>query len=291
MIWACFYGFGWGSNFLDGDNDGDLDLYVSGSQPISVGVSSLYYTNNDGVFNLMDNGFVGDTVRSYNNAIGDFNRDGRVDIIVQNVVSKTQLWSTVDGDNNWIKIKLRGVVSNRDAIGARISIYANGTHQTRYIHCGIGFLGQNSLTEIVGLGTSNRTDSIVTLWPSGHVDRLYNMEARQEIFLIEGSTTDGSIHIDRGLDIISSNTTIAEDQPECSPIYPNPTTGLLRNELRYGDRSHYQIYNANGQIVDNGNLSHQNSVIDIQRFPNGLYIVLKRDTKGLTCVHQIVKIR
>ena len=286
-----FYGFGWGSNFLDGDNDGDLDLYVSGSQPISEGVSSLYYTNNDGVFHQMDTGFVGDTVRSYNNAIGDFNRDGRVDIIVQNVVSNTQLWSTDDGDNHWMKIKLRGVVSNRDAIGARINIYAGGTHQTRYIHCGIGFLGQNSLTEIVGLGTSNSIDSIVTLWPSGHIDRLYNKEARQVIFLTEGSTTDGSIHIDRELDILSSNSIIDGDQPECSHVYPNPTTGLLRIDQDIGDRSEYQILNVNGEIVDNGILTHLNGVIDISSFPNGLYILLNRESDGTFCAHPLVKIQ
>ena len=103
-----FYGNAWGTNFLDADNDGDLDLYVSGSIPGTQQVSSLFYENiNTQYFDIPEiEGFMEDTVSSFSNAVGDFNNDGQADILVQNNFPYTfHLWENQSvNDNHWIKI-------------------------------------------------------------------------------------------------------------------------------------------------------------------------------------------
>lgn len=187
---VAYHGIGWGSNFLDYDNDGDLDLYVSGSLEGSSEVPSMMYTN-DGVgsFQNMDVGFVADTVISFSNAIGDIDNDGYPDIVVNNFNEyASMVWKNKGGVNNWLKIQLQGGQSNRDGIGTSISAYFNNKKITRYTHCGIGFLAQNSAYELLGLGESTEIDSLTFAWPSGHVDKLRNIKTNQKIKIIEGST-------------------------------------------------------------------------------------------------------
>ncbi|MGI9543130.1 MAG: FG-GAP repeat domain-containing protein, partial [Cyclobacteriaceae bacterium] len=142
---VAYHGIGWGSNFLDYDNDCDLDLYVSGSLEGSDQVPSIMYTNNGaGNFENTDVGFAGDTVISFSNAIGDIDNDGYPDVAVNNFDEyPSMVWRNTGGTNNWIKIQLQGVQSNRDGIGTSIRAYFDNRNIIRYTHCGIGFLAQN----------------------------------------------------------------------------------------------------------------------------------------------------
>ncbi len=200
-----FYGVAWGSNFLDADNDGALDLYVSGANIGSNTPSSAFYKNQgDGAFSQISTGFQGDTVKSYCNAVGDFNQDGFPDIMVSNFAPyNSQLWENTGGTNQWLKIKLQGVKSNHQGIGSKIELYSNDEYQMRYTHCGIGYMGQNSNTEIIGLKNSDQADSILITWPTGHVDKLFNIAANQVLNITEGSTTNGIIAIDTDVTIIN----------------------------------------------------------------------------------------
>ena len=113
----------WGSNFLDADNDGDLDLYVSSSIDHPRETSSIFYENIEGTAFQVPfvEGFLGDTTQSYSNAIGDFDNDGLIDIVVQNnPPDDFYFWknSTVT-TNHWLKLDLEGVMSNRDGVGVK----------------------------------------------------------------------------------------------------------------------------------------------------------------------------
>lgn len=187
---VAYHGIGWGSNFLDYDNDGDLDLYVSGSLEGSDQVPSIMYTNmGNGTFENIDVGFAGDTVISFSNALGDMNNDGFPDIAVNNFNEYvSMLWKNNGGNNNWLKIQLQGVQSNRDGIGAFITAYYNNNRMLRYTHCGIGFLAQNSAYEIIGLGDYYQVDSLIITWPGGNQDILKNISSNQKIKIIEGAT-------------------------------------------------------------------------------------------------------
>jgi hypothetical protein len=202
---VAVYGLTWGSNFLDADNDGDLDLYVSGSKAGANENSSTFFRNEgNGGFIEPNAGFSGDTVSSFNNAVGDFNNDGYPDIFVLNVTPHhAQIWQNGGGDANWLKVKLQGYWSNRDGVGSKIECFTNGEYQMRYTHAGYAFMGQNSDTEIIGLGNQTTVDSIRITWTTGHVDRLYNVSANQKITVIEGSTTNGMIELDADVEIVN----------------------------------------------------------------------------------------
>ncbi len=197
-----FYGFGWGANFFDADNDSDLDLYISGNLMGSDKISSAFYSNQgNGSFDEFF--FEGDTVLSYNNAIGDFNNDGLSDIIVVNQNPfKSQLWENKNLAQNWLKISLQGRLSNKNGIGSKLEIFTSDAYQMRYTHCGIGFLGQNSLVENIGLSEVNQVDSLLITWPTGHVDRLYNISSNQHINITEGSTTNNQIDVDEDVELL-----------------------------------------------------------------------------------------
>lgn len=192
-----FYDIGWGAQFLDGDNDGDIDLYVSGMTIGSESPSSSYFINlGNGAFDVESEGFIGDTVRSFSNAVGDFNRDGTPDIAVQNHAPFSfQLWSQ-PSSGNFIEVSLVGVQSNTQGVGSLIEVYFDNQYQSKYSTCGSGFLGQNSQHHIFGIGTSEKVDSIMIHWPSGHVDMIEDVAQGERIEIIEGSSTNGEITID-----------------------------------------------------------------------------------------------
>lgn len=246
-----FFSVGWGANFLDADNDGDQDLYVSGSEVgANVNSSAFYQNEGDGNFSQPNAGFAGDTVSSFNNALGDFNDDGFYDIIVQNIdPAPAQLWRNGGNNNHWIKIQLEGVLSNRDGIGARLELHVNGQTQYRYTHCGIGFLGQNSRTEIFGLGQATQADSIIVLWPSGHLDRLYEVQAGERLLIQEGSTTGGVIDVDPDIDIVLSLVPPSQKRSEVL-VYPNPIKDQLTVQfpLEWENGGLLYIVDARGTI-------------------------------------------
>jgi hypothetical protein len=191
--------FTWGSNFFDCDNDMDLDLYVSQSHASlqDVFTRTLYINDipNGNFYEAEAPGMEGDSLHSFSNAIGDFNNDGRPDIVVNNANPSINddfdfhLWqNTTENFNNWIKVFLVGTESNRDGIGSWIEIYVNGNKYVRYRHSGIGYLAQNSSAELIGLGPNTMIDSIKVRWLSSNVDVLYNVSANQFLTIAETPT-------------------------------------------------------------------------------------------------------
>jgi len=183
----------WGVNFFDFDNDMDLDLYVSASNGPPAAYNVLF-ENNGGIFTATSgNGLDAETSESYGNAIGDFNNDGYCDIAVLNATAFT-LWENSGGNNHWIKLKLEGTVSNRDALGALIEIYVGGSRLIRHTRCGISYLSQNTSIENIGVGSANVVDSVTVKWPSGVVDRVSGLAVNQTYYVLEGQTATGIKH-------------------------------------------------------------------------------------------------
>lgn len=266
-------GMAWGSNFFDADNDGDLDLYLSGEYVGSNVLSSAYYRNEGNLqFSQPEAGFLGDTVKSFNNAIGDLNQDGQLDILVINQSPyPSQIWQNSGTDHHWIKINLEGILSNRDAIGSRVEAYYNDQYQMRYTHCGIAFLGQNSDNVHFGLGTNTQVDSLVITWPTGHQDRLYELSADTTLFILEGSSTNGMISVDPDVQLLtlSSNYNIEEADIQLV-ISPNPTSTQLqfKTELNQGN---WAIFNTSGRLMQQGRFQGRNQQIALPEWPSGHY--------------------
>lgn len=265
---------GWGTVFLDAENDEDLDMYVSGSLDGSIPglVSAAFYENlGNETFSIPTTaGFAGDNRESYSNAVGDINNDGLVDIVVNNggdgdvFIWKNQSITT----NNWIKVNLEGVLSNRDGVGSVIEISTNGNKQYRYTHCGEGYMSQNSSTESFGIGSATVVDYIKVTWLSGTIDILNNVSANQTIDVIEGTTLSVNEN--------NFNQTHLLINPVNNYITVNSNSTILKQEL----------YTVLGQKL----ITQKNaSSIDVSKFPSGNYFLHIKTTVGSSTLKVIKK--
>ncbi len=106
-------------------------------------------------------------------SVADFNHDGKLDIFQVNADQKAIFYKGVtEGGGNWAQFKLTGTKSNRDAIGARITVKAAGLTQMREVDGGNGYAGQSSKTVHIGIGKATKFDSVEIRWPSGLVEKI-----------------------------------------------------------------------------------------------------------------------
>ncbi len=273
-----FLSTGWGAVFFDADNDSNLDLYVSGSFDGSdpdLLPSAFYHNNGSNVFSIPTGvGFETDTRISYSNAIGDINNDGKPDLVIMNNSVNNFLWEnkTVNS-NNWVKIKLEGVSGNKDGIGNRIEIRANGISQYRYTVCGEGYLGQNSGSEFVGVSNATNIDYIKVTWnTTGIEETITNISPNQAITIKEGS----------GVVLSTANTALNNFS-----IYPNPSqSGIFSIHNTQAEPISISVYDLKGK-----NIATFNSVenqINLSPFASGVYILkIKSGTK--ISVQKVIK--
>ena len=127
-------------------------------------------------------------------AVADFNNDGRLDLVMNSNNETPVLYlNNLKKVGNSIEIKLVGTRSNRDAIGARVRLTANGKTMTRQVEAGSGYASQMMLPLHFGLGNATRVDSIEICWPSGDVQHLDGdqltsmMKDKRQIRVEEGS--------------------------------------------------------------------------------------------------------
>lgn len=153
--------------WLDLDNNGHLDLFVTNDQ----GSNALYLNDGKGNFERKSGELIGgNTGRTYGTALSDVNRDGRMDIMVFNHSDQPNrlFCNNSTAKTNWIGFSLVGQASNRTAIGARVSVKSDGVWQTQSILPVSGFGGQNTTRLLFGLNTASVIDSLVIHWPSGY---------------------------------------------------------------------------------------------------------------------------
>ncbi|WCO00509.1 FG-GAP-like repeat-containing protein [Psychroserpens ponticola] len=264
-----FGSIAWGAVFLDAENDMDLDLYVSGLLDGSNAnfLSAAFYENDGfGNFTISTTGFVNDNRESYSNAIGDIDNDGFSDIVVSNAdndnifVWKNETQST----NNWLKINLVGTQSNKKGVGSLIEISVNGVKQYRYTLCGEGYLGQNSSSEIFGLGDHDNVDYIKVNWLSGIEDVHFNVSVNQTLNLVEGEKLSSESYI--------------SSKPK---IYPNPVLDVVTIENSKPMRE-IKLTNTLGQVVFSKLfVNHVTSTeIDISNLHIGQYILIVSSTES-----------
>ncbi len=187
-------GWSWGTTFLDHDNDRDLDLFVTnGWNPgLAFPDQSHIYQNDNGVFtDVSAAAGVTDTGQGRGLLSFDYDNDGDLDVFIVNHGARPILYRNDGGnENDWLKIKLEGTASNRDGIGALITVDPDanvaGDEIVREINAGSNYLSQNELTAHFGLGpTSGTVDLISVIWPSGAGQALSNVSVNQVLNLVE----------------------------------------------------------------------------------------------------------
>lgn len=189
----------WGTMFLDYDNDGREDLYVVSGylrqdprQPDPPDYAKeqhnvLFHNNGDGTFGnvSLDSG-ADDPGIGRGGAFLDFDGDGCLDLFVANLGQVSKLFRNVcDSGNNWLVIDTVGTRSNRDGIGARITVEAGGSTQIREIASGRSNMGQNMLAAHFGLGSVDTVGTVTVSWPSGTVQTLSDVVANQRLAITE----------------------------------------------------------------------------------------------------------
>ena len=199
----------WGTAFADLDNDGWPDLFsVNGHVYPQVDntpsgaryrePTNLLLNERNGTF--CDAGaLAGPAIQqprvSRGLAVADLDNDGNLDLVVENLDgSPTILHNDGIAGNHWVSFELAGTKSNRLAIGARITLTAGGIKQMDEVRSGGSYLSQNDLRVHFGLGKVQKIDGVEVRWPSGHVDKLLNLQADKFYSILEGI---GVVNADR----------------------------------------------------------------------------------------------
>jgi Flp pilus assembly protein TadD/peroxiredoxin len=119
----------------------------------------------------------------------DIDHDGRQEIILKNrsAPQLRVLRNALQQIGHSISFTLRGEKSNRDAIGAAVTVESRGRHQTKYLQAGSGFLAQHSKELFFGLGESSDAVRVTVRWPSGVIQKFDRLPANHRIALREGS--------------------------------------------------------------------------------------------------------
>jgi hypothetical protein len=162
---------------------------------VSIGANSLngrerkilWRQNGDGTFT--DVAFVNAADRSEDGrglSIFDYDRDGRLDLLIRNFRQPAQLLRNVGAAGHWIEMKLVGTRSNRDAVGAVVRLRTGERWQTRMVSAGSGYLSSSSLVVHFGLGDATVADEVLVRWPSGGETRLEDLDANRRYRIAEG---------------------------------------------------------------------------------------------------------
>jgi hypothetical protein len=122
-------------------------------------------------------------------AVGDFNNDGAVDVLISNNDGAPVLLRNNFGKNNhWLGVRLLGRKSNPDAIGARVTFQAGDLKRTRMKVGGGSFLSSHDPRIVLGIGSRTKVDSLEVKWPqpSGLVQGFTNLPLDRYITIVEG---------------------------------------------------------------------------------------------------------
>jgi len=207
---TCATGWGWAAKFGDFDNDGRSDLFVvnglRSAGPESYiptllkmittpGIDFTDVNNWPAIGNMSWSGY--QRKKLFHNvatgafressatagvdndrdgrgiALADFDNDGRLDIYQTNADQPSLMYHNVTASpGNWVELRLVGTRSNRDAIGARVTLTAGDRRIIREVDGGNGYAGQSSTRVHIGIGSATSIDEITIAWPSGILQRV-----------------------------------------------------------------------------------------------------------------------
>jgi hypothetical protein len=197
-----YYLSGWGLKFLDYDNDGNVDLFIANGHPndmiadfldsVTTAEPLLLFHNEGG--RLTDVSSQGGpafgpkwTARGL--AIGDFDNDGGVDVLINNNgAAPLLLHNEMGARNNWLGLNLIGTTANIDAVGVRVTWGFEGTTRSRLKVGGGSYLSAHDPRMVLGIGQAKKIDFVEIRWPlpSKRVERITTLPLNRYITIKEG---------------------------------------------------------------------------------------------------------
>jgi hypothetical protein len=171
---------GWGIGFFDVDNDALLDVFIANGHvyPDVEKTGTSTYRQRNQLFRNVGRGQyrhvtteVGGPLLSLQSsrgaAFGDYDNDGDVDILISVIDGRPILLRNDSTGGHWVTFRLEGTVSNRSAIGAKVTIQAGGRRQVAEVRSGGSYISHNDSRVHFGLGSAERVERITVRWPNG----------------------------------------------------------------------------------------------------------------------------
>ena len=193
---------GWGLKFFDYDNDGDLDLLLANSHPddtVDGRIQGVTFLEPLLLFHRTSNSFQNVSresgpvfsrpLASRGLALGDFDNDGSVDVLVtQNNREPVLLRNRAGRGNHWLGVKLVGRKANIDAIGAKVTWRAGDFERHRFKVGGGSYLSSHDPRMVLGIGGHGKIDQLEVKWPepSGRIERFRDLPIDRYITIVEG---------------------------------------------------------------------------------------------------------
>ena len=197
-------GWGWGTAFLDQDNDGDFDLVATNGSNLAEGgnrettpfvdagtdATTLFENLGDGTFTRLDGSVSGivDNAHGKGLVVWDYDRDGDEDLVVINSFSNPVVYrndASANG-NDWLRLTFEGTISNRSAYGTTVRVTRGGKTQTLVYNPTNAYIGQREAALHFGLGPEGGpVESVEVTWPTGLEQRFAAVAANQVLHLLE----------------------------------------------------------------------------------------------------------
>ncbi len=190
----------WSNGIYDLDNDGFKDLFAAGGSildneelvdrlPTKIPNMALRNVNGRRFEDVSEEaGLRGAAQQHRGAAFGDFNNDGRIDVVVSCLNAPAELWMNRSGGaNHWLTLKLRGTKSNREGLGAKVRVAPEGgPPQWNHATTSVGFSSSSDDRVHFGLGAAQVVRTIEITWPSGLHQMIHDVKADQMLTVTEG---------------------------------------------------------------------------------------------------------
>jgi hypothetical protein len=201
---SSFLTLTFGTKLFDYDNDGDLDIYCANghvTDNVELYDAQLSYKQSDLLYENVGGGRFRDVSAESGPAfrikhvgrgaaIGDFDNDGDLDIVVANCGERPLLLRNEGGNrNHWLAIRARGRESNRFGIGAKVRVTSGGRTQLREINPHGSYLSTSDVRLYFGLGAEAKAARLEIEWPSGKKQVLEDVPANHALLLEEANAS------------------------------------------------------------------------------------------------------
>jgi enediyne biosynthesis protein E4 len=283
-----FNSTGWGSIFLDIDNDSFDDLYVANGyigaadflKTSILDPNKLFKNNNGASFDdISETTVTNNPAKSRGVVRTDINNDGFPDIVCINMdqvryqkESNTNVYLNSGSSNNWLTITLMGTTVNRNAIGSSATLYSQNKELTKHISSGGSHASSLSKRLLFGIGQAIKIDSLKIIWSDHTVDWYKEIPMNSNIKITQGNANYVVLSCEENNWGCVIEDPLHINERNYLNIYPIPADKSLHFNSIDNQVQGYQIYDLMGNQVKYGKISYNKS-IDISHLSDGYYIL------------------